>query len=242
MPRYIGTDKKNVRIKKVDMAPHSIRSEARVTIEDTWKILMDRRKDLFNSALLRVLDFEENDDHTVINAVADVMYKDVTGLRYDKGMDARPIADEDVFKVLSSYLFVVTADEKLVFIERDSGDWDKALDLPGGFVQDRFNIENLADFARKRTCEDFGIGEHHIESVEFQGFFDFFEILELMSIYKVKLNLTMAELRIVSGVTFYEVPDNYTAQTHGEHFDMHLHRPCFHVLECFLRKVKGEAE
>ncbi len=237
MPKPIYTEKEKASINKVDVAEVQFLSEARNIIEENWKILSERRQGLFNSTLLRVINFNEVDDAMVINCAADITYKDVTGLRYASGDKPRAINEEDIFMSLSAYLFVITSDNKLILLERDSGDWNEALDLPGGFVQDRFNIIDLADFAIRRTEHDLLIDKSRIESLQCMGLFDFSEILELMAIYKVKLNVTLAELRAISTVKMYEMPEGYMAHAHDEHFDMRMHYPCAFVIAAYLDRV-----
>ncbi len=146
---------------------------SQAVIENNWNKILSRRPHLFNSTLLRVqlpLDIYANE--IIIPVIADITYKDVVGLRYKEGIDPRIIPESDIFHALSCYIFLKTKDGKLLFIERNDGDWNYALDFPGGFVQERMNIENIADFAKQRACDDLGIELHKVHDAKFLGTFD----------------------------------------------------------------------
>jgi hypothetical protein len=224
---HISKKKANV-MKEEESNPLVLRAQTRELIEENWKVLLERRPDLFNAQLLRFIKA----------STTDIFYKDVVGLRYSKGFEPRIIDKEDVFQSLSCYIFVKTSDGKLIFTGRDSGDWSIALDLPGGFIQAKHNITDMAEFARSRTMSDLLIDNTCIKDAVCIGSFDFKEILEYMAVYQVNLTISFEELKSISKIEVFEIPMDYSASRHSEFFDTRLHFAAAPILDSFLDSAR----
>ncbi len=203
--------------------------EEKNKIEENWKILKQKRKGLFNGTLLRVLGFEMKNDNFILKTMADIKYKNLVGLRSEKLK--LKIMHKNIFQVLSCNIFIETFDNKKFFIARDAGDWRKSLDFVGGFIQEKHNIKNVENFVESRILEDLGLEKKFIKEMEFLGFYDAKEILELMLLYKVKINITLQRLQEISKVKIFEIPKNYSLQNHKTFFKLPIHLPIKKVLE-----------
>lgn len=222
---------------------YKLSQKALETIETNWQKLHKRRPSLFNAALLRFVGEKPLDTHhntskgLLVQAVPDITYKHVVGLRYKEGDLPNEIDKEDVFKALSCYIFVKTKDNKVVFTTRDSGDWDPALDLPGGFIQHSQKIGALEKIAVSRTMSDLAISSDLITSVHFLGSHDASWILEHMLVVTVTLSVDFATLSEISQTKIYAIPSGYTYQNHANYFDTRLHQAAKPILETFLEKA-----
>lgn len=210
---------------KVDL-PHTVNNQ----IEEVWKDLNTKRDNLFNGTLLRFISLKTSNNTIEIHTVSDVEYKELVGLR-------KLGIKENTYQVLSVYILVESSDGKYFYTKRDAGDWDIALDMSGGFIQQRHNIKDIADFVYHRLHEDLRLESSDISSLEFLGFNDAKNILELMSVYKVKLNISLEDLKKKYTQKVYEIPAQYDFRKHDEFFDIKLHRPLFELFDC-----KGEKQ
>ncbi len=234
--QYTPTERAIMR--KVDIDPITFRPEALRIIESNWLKLNMERADLFNSVLLRFISLKQEEDQFCFEVAADVYYKDVVGLRHDKGILPRKIDEEDIFQVMSCYILIRTADQKTILTVRDSGDWGRCLDMPGGFIQDRYGFTDIADFAIRRTKSDLRLEDSQIVSAKCIGVCDFRESLEMIAIYTVQLNVTFEELRNSFGHNIFEIPENYTRATHENFFDLRLHHMVEPVMDMYVEKIK----
>jgi hypothetical protein len=225
---------RTAKLEKIEVQSFALRPEAVSVVEKNWDRLTQRRPDLFNGTMLRVVSVDTRDDIDVVSVAADIDYKTVVGLRYNEGSEPAQIDPRDSFRSLTSYLFIYTADQKHIFIERDCGDWDKALDMPGGFIQARYEMTDGKEFAVRRTKSDLNISDEDIANVTYLGTYDYAQILEYMLIYRVDLALTLEELKRVAQQTIYEVPEGYSTILHDTLFDMRLHIPARTVLNVYL--------
>lgn len=207
-------------------------------IEENWTRLLRTRTNLYNATLLRVIfPIKTEVNITTIVTVPDISYREVVGLRYHTGDYPNSVPDESVFQVLSCYLFVRTLDKKIVFLKRDSGDWNIKIDLPGGFLQHQCSYTDMSQFAKERTLSDLNISGEHIKNVSFVGTYDAKYILEFMGVYIVDLNIDLKSLREISGKEIFEKPDGYRVELHDEFFDIKLHDPAARVMNVYLSQV-----
>ena len=220
--------------KEGDNDPLALTEQSKKDIDLNWEKLLEKRPNLFSSRLLRLIKAEEKDDEVTISVSDDIFYKDVVGLRYNEGFEPRKIDSEDIFQSLSCYIFIKTSDNKLIFTSRDCGDWNAALDFPGGFIQDKYSISDIKDFARERTISDLSIETSAINTISSLGTFDFKEILEYMAVYIAQLHITLDELKKISKVDIFEIPPEYTVREHNMFFTTRLHFAAIPILESFL--------
>ncbi len=211
---------------------YEINFSDRNLIEKNWEILNKRRKGLYDGTLLRFLSLKEKENNLIIKVVADVKYKDLVGLRSKYAN----ILKKDIFQVISCNIFVETSDRKSFFIERDAGDWSRALDMVGGFIQEKHNIKNVEEFVRRRVFEDLGLGENYISEIVFLDTYDTKDILELMFLYKVTLKQNFKELQKNSKVQLFEIPKDYSIQMHDSFFVLPVHEPLKNVLKYLYDK------
>lgn len=210
--------------KQNNAARFILTEEQQVQIEEKWKRVNEWRTGLYNGDLLRVVEIKNIGDGEIkLLLASDISYKEIVGLRYLDGVQTNPISHPEKFKVLSCYIFVKTSDGKYIFIERDCGDWQKAYDFCGGFVQDKHFSLGPTGFVKHRLAEDLGVLER-IKDINFVGTFDATNILELMLVYEVVLDLTFSELQKLSRVKIFSKDDQLTP----------IHPPLLPVLAKFI--------
>lgn len=188
-------------------------------IEQNWEKFAVWRKTAEISTLCRFL---KKEGHT-ISIATDVTYKDIVGLRWPKLHNP----DQTPFQVVTALALVKTADNYLVLIPRDSGDWKPSLECSGGFIRSKYlNDDKVSvdDFIKKRVCEDLHIDTKQINSCDFLTDYNAKEILEYMLIYEIILNQSKQELE-VKHPSFIIVPSEYTPATHHLYTNQPLHAP-----------------
>jgi hypothetical protein len=224
--------------------------DSNITLEmnQNWKRFLQKRPESFNSKLLRVIQTHivQTPDEiiTQIQVIPDIWYKDIISLRYLDGVESKKIDPKITCNALSSYIFVKTSDNIIIFTERNCGDWEHALDSFGGFIQERYNITHVEDFVKNRFYKDIQIDSEYIKhnpiisNITFLGLFDFDAILEKMTIYCINVNCDFAQLQKIAKVTLIAVPNTYTTTNHSKHFKLRLHKPLYAVLERYLEQIK----
>ena len=197
---------------------------------NAWKAWCAKRSGLYSAGLMRVIRVVEQPMHSTIEVVKDVEYSDLVGLRnIDNFLNVVP--QEDYFQVLSAIALVETADGHRVLLERDSGDWERSLELSGGFVRAEETNDSLNEFIHTRVAADFALSRDTVASVEFIQTVDFREIAEVMAVFRVRLRLSFDELLQETSATIYRVPKEYTVDTHRQFFELPLHIPSSVILK-----------
>ncbi len=115
-------------------------------IEANWSRLNELRHNLFNGTLLRVIEQRQTDQYSEIVVTADTTYKEIVGLRYTDGDETSGLHHKIHIQVLSAYVIVVSKDNVVFLIHRDDGDWNKALEFPGGFIQAKYAYKDPKEF------------------------------------------------------------------------------------------------
>ena len=121
----------------------------------------------------------------------DATYRQVTGMRSDAYAEVLP--EENVLQVLSIMLVPVTTDAKLIFYERDCGDWERSLELPGGFVKHddlRSSDGDLIAVARRTAAAELDMTAFDPDTIILLGVLDFKKICESVVLCKVPLTVT----------------------------------------------------
>jgi hypothetical protein len=189
------------------------------SIADNWQKFIAWRPTEDISSLCRLIKHEDN----IVHIANDVTYKDVVGLRWQKQLST----DSAPFKVVTAIALVRTSDNHLVLIPRDSGDWSKSLECPGGFIRASYlsgGDLSVDEFIRKRVVSDLNLHNEQIDDCTYLTVFDANNILEWMLVYAVQLTLHKDEL-LERHPTFVVVPPEYTTDTHELYSSISLHSP-----------------
>lgn len=189
---------------------------------------------MFNGNLLRVISKQEKKDYTEIAVSSDTSYREIVGLRYIDGDKVTGLHARIDLQVLSAYVIVVSKDGVVFFINRDSGDWNHALEFPGGFIQAEYEYEDIKEFAIARASSDLHIDNLYITEVECIGFIDAKEIFEMVLIYKIQSALTFEEIKQRSEVEVLSIPEGYEVALHSKFFDKKIYPIMQNTLEVFL--------
>jgi predicted XRE-type DNA-binding protein len=209
-------------------------------IEENWTRLNEARQGLFNGTLLRVISQETKDDCTEILVAPDTSYKEIVGLRYTNGDETSGLDSKIDLQVLSAYVIVVSKDGIVFLINRDDGDWNKAVEFPGGFIQAKYAYKDPKEFAVARVLSDLGGEELPVSEAQCLGFIDAKDIFEMVLVYKVQSHLTFEELKQKSNVELLVIPEGYTVARHSEFFDKKIHRIMNRTLFGFLEEARGK--
>lgn len=154
-----------------------------------WPDFQTSRSIVDNASLLRFVSLDEKT--MTIQVETDITYRDVVGLRNPDVVTPPP------FYVVTAIAKVVTRDEKIVWQERNTGDWPHSIELSGGFLR-AIHLQNnslsVDEFIVDRVARDFGITQKHLTNLEFHSLFMNDAILEAMCCYTLNLTLTQEEL------------------------------------------------
>jgi hypothetical protein len=207
-------------------SPLQLTQEENLRIETNWNSFITNRVITENDTLLRYIDHTSD----TITVVSDVSYKDIVGMRFLNTPHSIP------FLVLSAIALVQSKDGHLLLIPRDSGDWPKSLELPGGFIRAKMLPTDTTTFITSRVARDLGLPEDTIIETKLRDLYTFSEILEKMLVFSVTLNKSRAELlSLVPTITF--LPPNYKTSDHTTHFATPLHYPSQIILEKYLTSL-----
>ncbi len=204
-------------------------------IEDGWQAVQAMDPRAYNGPLLRVLSPVRETDESV-SVAADIGYREVVGMRRHKDLLGW-VPTTEQFQVLSAIAFVETADGRLLFRERNTGDWEHSLELSGGFIVAKDVPDTVGVYIRDRVAADLLAPPDVIYSLERIGHIDFKSICESMFVYKIRLAVTLRDLTHTAR-TFVEVPKEYTLASHQSFFPLPLHPPSKKVLELFLPTLR----
>jgi len=203
-------------------------------IEDGWKALQAKDARVFNGTLLRVL-HPVTPDAPAVTVAADIGYREVVGARsYPDFLDWIPATEQ--FQVLSAIAFVETSDGVFLLRDRSTGDWERSIELAGGFITAKDVPSTVEEYIASRVADDLGKPPETVASVVRIGHIDFKSICESMFVCKVTLTIPFAEIQQHS-IQFFPIPDGYTPATHGQFFSLPLHMPSQVVLEQYLTTV-----
>ena len=174
-----------------------------------------------NASLLRFISFDQIT--MTIKVATDITYCDVVGLRNPEVVTPPP------FYVVTAIAKVVTSDNKIVWQERNTGDWPHSIELSGGFLR-ATQIQNQSlsvdDFIINRVARDFGIPETHLTNLEFHSLFMNDAILEAMCCYTLKLTLSQEELvKLNPEHSFHFTKPDFDPLTDTIHGTLPLHEP-----------------
>lgn len=214
-----------------EKSPIALTSEHHARIDAMWKTFTAWRSVTVNDTLCRFLREEAGQ----ITVAHDVTYKDVVGLRFKRHAQE---AFTPPFQVLSAIALVYTADDLLILLERDSGDWGKSLECSGGFIRAKYMETepfNADTFIGERVREDLELPEQVHLHCSYLGHYDAQSILEHMLVYCVTLSVDAAELMRLKTKAIV-LPEEYTPREHEEHTKLPLHKPSRAVLERFHTK------
>lgn len=235
----------------------NISVENNKVINQNWEKLNSLRNNLFNSKLLRPIsingisieNFFKNENGVKISCDAlikfkeDIDYKAIVSMRYLDGDNNRILEKADIFYSLSCYIFAKTLDNRIVAMRRNSGDWVEAFDLPGGFIQAKHNIKDVAEFAKIRASEDLKIDRDSINDCTPLGIYKNDSILEIVIVYRVNLNLNFNDLLEKNSGNLFSISEGYSIHNHSLFFDIKIHTPLKPILECFVdESFKGNNE
>jgi len=159
----------------------------------------------------------------ILQVATDVTYRDVVGLRWRQQIEPATT----LFQVVTAIGIVRTADQHLVLIPRNSGDWEEALECPGGFIRAAHlqnGLVSVDDFIRQRVIDDLHLSTTDITSCRHYTTYNAKEILEHMLVYHFTLTQTAAQLA-TSHPTFVIVPPPYTPDNHHHYTKLPLHPP-----------------
>lgn len=190
-------------------------------IELIWSKLIKKQPHLHASPLFRV----ENVDEKEIVVTDDTTYKDIVGIRnttnFRQYFSAGPVPH-----VLSMIALVYTKDNRLVLLERETGDWPKSLELPGAFIRPSLGT-NLYKQAMNFLHGDMNITDANIQSHSLLGSYTYTDICEEMLIAKFTLELSSDD---ILGEKIRILPENYSVEDHHKFFTLPLHTPTKTVL------------
>lgn len=203
---------------KTDSERIHILEEVKNVIDENWDKFTSWRETNEISTLCRFIEKEGD----TISIATDVTYKDIVGLRWPKlhSLDKTP------FQVVTALALVKTADNYLVLIPRDSGDWEPSLECSGGFIRSKyFDADKISvdEFIQKRVCEDLQLEPTQISGCTYLDSYNAKNILEYMLIYEVKITLSKNEL-LETRPSFLTLPGNYTPITYANTTSI-LHPP-----------------
>jgi hypothetical protein len=209
----------------------------RQRIESVWSTLQKKRMNLYNATLLRVVGLSSLSANltTNISVVPDVTYKEIVGLRYTDGDTLSGFGSEVPMQVLSAYILILTKDNVLFFIDRDCGDWNVAVEFPGGFIQDAYKLSDVAEFAYMRASSDLGVPRDLFCAPVCLGYIDAKSIFEMVLVYSLKCNVTFEELTQLSQVKLFPIPQGYTVDQHFSFFSKKI----YPIMQSTLRGFFG---
>ncbi len=226
-------DRKILVIKKTNQKYFYTESQ-NARIEKNWLKINKKRKNLFNGVLLNLVEIKIGKKISTFKVDDCLSYKDIVGLRYLDGVKNNKVSKNlQKIKAVSCTIIVETSDKKSFFMERDAGDWEKSLDYPGGFIQQKHIINKkllLDDFVVSRLYSDLGIKKTEIKNIQFLKINEDKKILEYMFVYKVFLKISFEKLKQRVNVRLYEIPEKYSKQRHTNFFRIPLHPPLKKVL------------
>jgi hypothetical protein len=209
--------------------PIVLSETTRTAIESNWQRFTTWRPISEVATLCRLL----GTDGDTIRVATDVTYKEVVGLRFRQTVDEITVP----FQVVTALASVRTSDGHLVLIPRNSGDWEPALECPGGFIRASYLHDDrvsVRDFITHRVMSDMQLERAEIVSVNYRATYDAKSILEYMLVYEMTLAHTKDSLTTLHP-TFSIMPLAYTPQTHHHFSDKLLHPPSRRALELFER-------
>ena len=213
-------------------APATVPSESeRARIARNWDTLVAARDISENATLLHV---QQTSDFEVV-VEPSVTYRDIVGMRYCGTPHSAP------FRALSAMAVLRTSDDHVLLFERDSGDWSRSYECPGGFVRAATVPATVTDFITDRVTRE--VHALTPERYELVGRYEFATILEHMYIYEVAVAETAAAARARYGdhvfpIAAADIPASVTGTHVGS---LPLHSPSQRVLTA-LQAVTSSAE
>ena len=208
-------------------------------VEAGWNALQAKDDRVFNGTLLRVLDTVTPDSASVTVA-ADIGYREVVGARsYPDFLDWIPEAEQ--FQVLSAIAFIETSDGVFLLRDRSTGDWERSIELAGGFITAKDVPHTVEEYIAQRIADDLAMSLEVIAKVERIGHIDFKSICESMFVFKVSLAVPFSDLTH-DPIQFFPIPEGYTPDVHKQFFTLPLHMPSRIVLEQYLKKATTPTE
>lgn len=210
-----------------DVVPVTLPQDVQAQAQACWESLLVSRPGLTNGRLLRVHEYDEQ----VVTVVPDVDYKTITGLRYNSAPTPPP------FVVLTAIAVVLTVDDHVVLQVRDSGDWPRSLECPGGFVRypEHKSVETVSDFIQQKVHAEV---RQNSEALQFLGTYQAHSILEHMQVFVS--TLTVESTVFAFDERFECIPLVELQQYLDGVYELRtaFHRPSFAVLQYFLEHFK----
>ncbi len=203
-------------------------------IEAGWQALQARDSRVFNGTMLRVLG-TVSDTASAVSVTTDIGYREVVGARsYPDFLEWIPETEQ--FQVLSAIAFIETSDGVLLLRDRSTGDWERSIELAGGFITAKNTPATVEEYIAQRIADDLSMPLEVVAKVETIGHIDFKSICESMFVCKVTLAIPFAAIA-QDPIQFFPIPEGYTPATHKEYFSLPLHMPSGVVLEQYLSRV-----
>lgn len=202
-------------------APATVPSESeRARIARNWDTLVAARDISENATLLHV---QQTSDFEVV-VEPSVTYRDIVGMRYCGTPHSAP------FRALSAMAVLRTSDDHVLLFERDSGDWSRSYECPGGFVRAATVPATVTDFITDRVTRE--VHALTPERYELVGRYEFATILEHMYVYAVTVTETAAAARARYGDHVFPIATaDIPASVTGTHVGTYpLHPPSRQVL------------
>lgn len=203
--------------------PYSIKKPS----EDVWSKLTLKQPKLHASPLYRVTKLV-NSEQSLCEVATDITYKDIVGIRNTPNFKDYFKDTASIPHALSMIALVYTKDEKLLLLERSTGDWEESLELPGAFMRPAWG-SSLYKQALTFLHNDLLITEEDIDSHSIIGSLHYSDICEHMLITRFNLKCTYEEL-ISAKKRVVFLPENYSRSTHTNYFTLPLHSPSATVL------------
>lgn len=199
--------------------PLTLSSKTIEGIRENWQRFTNWRPTNEKATLCRLVRVDDN----ILHAATDVTYKEVVGLRFRQVIDEASVP----FQVITALALVYTSDNHFILIPRDSGDWEPALECPGGFVRASYftnDTISIKDFITLRVMDDMKLTQQDIATTHYHTTYDAKSILEYMLVYKITLNLSKNSL-ISRHPKFVFMPPEYTPDIHHHFTKQLLHPP-----------------
>ena len=195
---------------------------------ERWECLCRERGITENATLLRV---EEAHDSCVLVSPS-ITYRDIVGLRYGA------VPPLGLHHALSAIAVVQTADDYLLLQVRDSGDWPRSYELPGGFVRAKYiqteKPASVDSFINERASGE--LAPLSLHSWQCNGCIRYSSILEHMYVYTARTQEMAADVRAQLGEQVITVAPSDIETVLTEHIPLllPLHPPSQTVLRHVL--------
>jgi len=167
-------------------------------IQEGWELQCDKmlaqNHNFYDGPLVRFEGSEFSSSHLVVKLSKSIHYSDVVGLRARPFEQFQYLGEDYMPNAFSVMSVLVTADDKLPIGWRQTGDWEKAYEITGGFMR----VDELSavfDSSLKRLLEDYSITNEEVDQHSLLRLYSYPEISETTALFVIKTGLTSKDVQ-----------------------------------------------